>query len=66
MPASCLILAKTEKRTPLLSGCLNANQSASNKMFSNLLKRNLQLDNRRQQNLKSLVSTPLQLLVGTP
>jgi hypothetical protein len=66
MPTSYLILAKIEKRTPLLGGRLNANQSALNKTFSNLLKHNLQLDNRRQQNLKSLVSTPLQLLVGTP
>jgi hypothetical protein len=66
MPTSYSILAKTEKRTPLLGGRLNANQSALNKTFGNLLKRNLQLDNRRQRNLKSFVLTPLQLLVGTP
>ena len=46
-PGPYLILAEIEKKTPLLGGRLNANQSTPNKTFSNLLKRNLQLDNRR-------------------
>ena len=58
--------AETEKRTPLLGGRPNADQSAPYKTFGNLLKRNPQADNRRRRNLKSLVLTPLQPLVDTP
>ena len=60
------ISAETEKRTPLLGGRPNADQSAPNKTIGNLLKRNPQSDNRRRRNLKSPVSTPLQPLVDTP